>query len=333
MPILSKTLCARVSGFFVLWLGVTFLADRIAGFSQTTPFSTSLQTLFALERKRTYLGEGAALSPDGGLLAYLGTDKHLYVRDLNRNELHLVLAAAKPSETVGTLDVFSNPAFSPDGTRVLVTASGGTYYYPSDIYSLQADGSGLKQLTQGVAIPEGAPRAEEAGQAVYSQYFSRPQFSPDGTKILLHVHDVTQGTNRVAVMNPDGSELQILAPGTPLFWSADSQAVYYSQAGSVNKLFLNATQSQAISGLDGAILGKVPDKEWLVVDTGRSINVVSVQTGSAALVATWNVARVKLVTGEPAILRGVQWSKSGRVLLVYEGDTMERLEVAQPSSS
>src|SRR5918999_2039243 len=85
-------------------------------------------------------------------------------------------------ETKPGIDVFLKPVFSSDGTRVLFSANGGTYYYPSDVYSIKIDGSSLQRLTRAKGFLPGQEPAN--GNAMYAEYFYSAQPASDGTKIL-----------------------------------------------------------------------------------------------------------------------------------------------------
>jgi WD40-like Beta Propeller Repeat len=89
-------------------------------------------------------------------------------------------------QTIG--DVLRDPAFSPDGSQVLFSSTQGTYYYPTDIYAVKVDGSGLTKLTRSKQIdPDHRPKG--IGNAEYWQYFYSARFAPDGSKILVEVYD------------------------------------------------------------------------------------------------------------------------------------------------
>jgi hypothetical protein len=127
MNITKRRLWQRVIGAVLTVIVVTVIIQRTANPTPPTPsnLSTSSQSpqpLFVLERKNNYLGEGAAISPDGRMLVYIGGDNGLYLRDLETEQERLLLKGVGPG-----LDVFLNPVFSSDGTRVLFSASGGTY--------------------------------------------------------------------------------------------------------------------------------------------------------------------------------------------------------------
>jgi Tol biopolymer transport system component len=74
------------------------------------------------------------------------------------------------------------PSWSPDGQKILFSRSGSTN---SEFLVVNADGSGLTQLTNNPAI----------------EYW--PNWSPDGQKIVFHSNRDRE--NNIYIMNADGS--------------------------------------------------------------------------------------------------------------------------------
>src|SRR5262249_33178014 len=138
------------------------VAESPNGTSRNREIDQPVQ-LFAIERKKEHLGTGAAISPNGRLLVYVGDDNGLYSQDLEAGQPQLLLREIETG-----IDVFANPLFSPDGSRVLFSASGGTYYTSSDTYSIKIDGSGIVRLSR--AKPLAAEEKAKAGNGIYAQY-------------------------------------------------------------------------------------------------------------------------------------------------------------------
>jgi Tol biopolymer transport system component len=94
------------------------------------------------------------------------------------------------------------PAWSPDGSRIAFERLGNT---DSGVYVVNADGSGLKALTQG----------------------GGPVWSPDGRSIAFI------GSNGIYAVNPDGSHLKFLVSRPPVggpsipSWSPDRTRILY----------------------------------------------------------------------------------------------------------
>jgi Tol biopolymer transport system component len=88
----------------------------------------------------------------------------------------------------------SNPAFSPDGSRVVFDRAVGSNR-TFDIYSVGADGSGLRQLTEGSS----------------SDY--EPTYTPNGRRIVFVSNRDSDGhhdRSAIYAMGPDGSGQRVL---------------------------------------------------------------------------------------------------------------------------
>jgi hypothetical protein len=320
MTVINKTGLLSIACAVTLGLGGTLVARPTLSAPQSSESVQSSRVLFVIERRNTHLGGGVAISPDGRTLVFVGNDNGLYVHDLETDKDQLLLKEVEPG-----LDVFNNPTFSPDGRRVLFSASGGTYYYPSNIYSVEINGSGLKRLTRDQPLP---PDKRAVGNAVYAQYFYSAQFAPDMRKILLHAYDAVDDANYVAAIDPDGSHMETLTRGKPLFWGADGQGVYYIHDGVVKRFDLRTKETRALVRPEGKIVGRLPDKQWLLVDTDKGIDVISLEGGTVTSAGVLEVPRAKSDT-EALALTSAHWSRSKRAVLVYEGATRERIEVVQ----
>jgi len=318
----------------------TFFVVLVLGFSaallaQNQQSKTALDknkdstNVLVIERAKTHLGEGAALSPDGRLFAYIGNDNSLRVRDLNTGQDRLLLSEVGPG-----LDVFVNPMFSPDGTRVIFSASGGTRYYPSDIYSINTQGSDLVRLTHSKALST----AEKVNAPLYSEYFYSAQYAPNGKKLMLRVYDPVRQADKVALTNNNGENLEIIGDGIPLYWSNDGESLYYVKDNNLTRYLLKLKEKQINARVNGRILGKLIDADVFVMDDGNRIATARIEDALNSNAATpLDISRVRSSSRQKArdteelALTSVQFSATGRSLRIYEGEMSERYEIVDPT--
>ncbi len=172
--------------------------------------------------------------------------------------------------------VAAEPAWSPDGTRMAFVRSTpehlGAYAGDGDIYVMNADGSGLTQLTEGLQA-------------------AAPAWSPDGSRIVF-ARD--QGTSLV-VMNADGSsaqELRLDGEAYPPYqgpaWSPDGARIAFqaspeprADTNSVYVANVDGTGTTRIThgGSDGTPAWS-PDGTLLAYAGPDGIYLLDVATGS-----------------------------------------------------
>ena len=318
------TIYKRTYSLFALVL-LTLLACSPALLAQPTAGTP----VFALERQRGHLGSGAAISPDGNLVAYIGDDNGLYLYNVTLKTKTLILNQADG------LDVFTNPAFSPDGTSIVFSASGGTLHYPADLFTVSTDGTNLKRLTNTEAIDN-----PNGGDPLFARYNDAPQFSPDGRQIAFLSRDVAANAEFTEVMSSDGSGRKTLTTGAPLGWSADGQTVLVT-AGDAEIEQVPAAGGTPIrvgAHAGGHVLGTLATGD-VVVRVGAAVQTMpSARSGRAAaslrLSATRTASLPALARPVPGqndptvlLLKSVAGTASGRTLLTYSSDDIERIEV------
>jgi TolB protein len=155
-----------------------------------------------------------------------------------------------------------DPTYSPDGKKIAFERAFGPAANQDPtrvaIFTMNADGSQLRQLTQKSA------RTEDG----------QPQWSPDGTKIaFVRTNTTTKPTQKgaIEIMNADGSHIRRLTPfridATDPHWSPNGQRLLFNtwahptQFKSANLFIMNAdgTHRVALTHYTGGTLQAIAD--------------------------------------------------------------------------
>jgi hypothetical protein len=203
------------------------------------------------------------------------------------------------------------PAVSPDGSRIAfsryalepgIDASSPTLNLDIQIFVMNADGTGITQLTSG---PTDA-------------YW--PSWSPDGSRIAFHTGDATgAGTfgNSIEIIRADGTGRQVLATGNHYLMPA------WSPDGSVIAFFRDGSEEIWAVDTDGGNLRLVKkfvtwgSPPWvqarLAWTSEMKILVVDYETGVWTMDADGSnlVRRIHLNRGD---LQFTGWSRDGKLL-------------------
>jgi hypothetical protein len=321
---LRKYANVKVALRFTTFVGIASFVLCACGHLSAESDSTSVIAVIDVASK---LGGGATLSPNGRSLVYVGTDG-LHLRDLTTSRDRLLQQEVGPAN-----DVFQSPVFTPDGTRVLVSASGGTWYYPSDIYSIAVDGSGANKLT--ISVPASP---ETTGNAAYQQYFYSAVMSPTSSTILIWVYDTVKATNNVGILDSTfvehqrllPGEVRILTEGKPVAWSNDGRSFYLSREDKLMKFDLDTNKMHEVS-IRGTVVGITLGSETLAVDDGAGIYFAKLGPGhNSERRSTFRRSQFvmsKVGKLEELPLESMQWTATGLTLLVYQGIGRQRLEL------
>jgi Tol biopolymer transport system component len=190
----------------------------------------------------------AAWSPDGRQVAFVryrrGTTPGIWVVDTTGVGPHPILAGSW-----GFLD------WSPDGTRLAISAAAG-------IYTVKLNGDSLKQITT-------------TGYA--------PRWSPDGRELAFQTRDTT-GIGTIWIVSRDGTGLRSLAPpGTDSWgdpdWSPDGTHLVHirrSVSTGLSDVYVMDTTGHAEQRLtmsESVQLGPAwsPDGKWIAWSNGTTI--------------------------------------------------------------
>jgi Tol biopolymer transport system component/uncharacterized RDD family membrane protein YckC len=148
-----------------------------------------------------------------------------------------------PADATGAATASTRSDSRPGGEIAFTSNRSGTY----NIYLVNADGSGLRQLTR-----------FRAGNV------ARPSLSPDGNAVVFQHQDLPEGTWDVWVVGTDGSEPRNLTPepddeGAPT-WSPDGTKIAFgsNRAGAFDLFLMNPDGSGIEQLTDGVAIEDDP---------------------------------------------------------------------------
>jgi Tol biopolymer transport system component len=221
---------------------------------------------------------GPAWSPDGSKIAFYRNGQ-IWTMNADGSDLAQVTSPSGGGET----DL--NPSWSPDGTRIAFRRDfyhGGQFN--SDVFTVNADGSYLANITQTEDINEVNPSWSPDGTKIAfsaSRQFSwfdiyginpdgtgraritdcetsclDPDWSPDGTRIAVVSDRGDISSGRLMTMDADGSHAEYLVSGHYLFevsWSLDGARIAFSARRNFQQIM-----SIGADGQDLTVLTHIP---------------------------------------------------------------------------
>jgi Tol biopolymer transport system component len=211
----------------------------------------------------------------------------------------------------------ADPAWSADGSMLAFESVTGNAF---NLYVINADGTGLRQLTYSTKHTD-----------------VQPAWSPDGTKIAFSRQDM-QGRGGIWVVNVDGSSLQRLTceqnQNSHPNWSPDGSTIVFEtdRAGSHDLYFMDADGSNKRPLLSTPDVQEEnpnwsPDGTQVAFDSCPSSSYPC--PGSAdynIFVVNADGTGLRQITTDPRIDHNPAWSPNG-VHLVYRSDASGNTEV------
>ncbi|MCI0777636.1 MAG: PD40 domain-containing protein [Chloroflexi bacterium] len=135
---------------------------------------------------------GPVWSPDGSQLAFASfRDGRAQILAVNPDGSGLITVASPSGSTVSRVDQI---VWSPDGSRIAFAAAIGELNQDSDVLVVNADGTGVRNLTDSPSLGE-----------------TLAGWSSDSSRIFLVGDDATSGAKAISSITVDGSDLTSLS--------------------------------------------------------------------------------------------------------------------------
>lgn len=197
-----------------------------------------------------------AWAPDGSAIAFSS------LQDGSSAIVSLSIADGAVATLADQPGYEAQPSWSPDGRQLAFVSDYAFYDFVSDIYTIQADGSGQTR------------RTNSSPSASNFHYYLHPTWSPDGSMIAFVLGEGPAGAAlrfSVALMSSDGVFLKRLAPaGTiawqelldpgSLAWAPDGRGIAYT---SIDGARVRSVKYVSLDGSQqGTLVSNAQDPTW-----------------------------------------------------------------------
>jgi Tol biopolymer transport system component len=215
---------------------------------------------------------GLAWSPNGSSLLYVVNGNGKGRKDqMVKSGANGSGATAISPPCTGTCLGDDNPTYSPNGTKITFERAFAPPYTGGNkdaggIFTMNIDGSDLRQLTQASSLTSSQASSED----------HEPRWSPNGKQIAfvrLNVTAAPQDESAIEVMNADGSDLRRITPwgmrATDPRWSPNGKRILFRTYGETvqfkdSNLFTmraNGTDRVELTHYSGGFLQAYP-QDW-----------------------------------------------------------------------
>ena len=245
---------------------------------------------------------------------------------------------------------YEDLSWSPDGSRLAFTATPAAGNGSTEIYTIDADGSNLVQITHTEVDDDS------------------PVWSPDGTRLALRVDEVDPGApgeSNVVVTTVSGPGVTVLGPGSNPVWSPDGQQLAMTVAeGGSTRIWVQEPDGGARRQVANVAIASMrpswsPDGQFLVVSSS-GFSIIEVASGSLdpltsepGSAPTWSIGEriafattgsaspgvfvidadgsgLRRLSGDPGVVSTLAWSPDGRWLLLGDDVSGSPVRIVDP---